>query len=1414
MKKLILFLMMLPLFSFGQIDDYTIRARYELKTDSIFVIGKDTFKLANPLQDNQIMQRVNGTWVNTFITGIQASDVSYNIAGTIYDSTTVQGAITQIGNLFDDSYGGFEHTIFIKNEGSTPIQDAVDLLSVSDTVLLQLDAGIYNETVTITNKNISITGAGHLSTAVNGIIITQNTPGIFQEQKISNLTITETVTLTQGSVADFKFIRMEDVTTVGTMTVTGASNENHLIAIKNGFNNSATTISNCFFSSEHNGWGLGWTLANNAIFQHNAAEINGTCTLVSGTEAYLSGARVLAKPNDPGVSAIYIAPEGSILNTDGNTYSTANVDAVDLSALELQDANSSGSISPKFIITENVDGTIDISNFPINLYNNINHFGKPRRYNITGVDDQVLTNNSSNFISVDFNSGNPILRFDTFDPSNESNIVLIAQRNRRNTELHGYDLNTEGEGKADKINKRLKKEAFFKRANGLILGELPTRYVTSTAGLLYIGASPISLGATNSSTGILDFYAHVAGVYTLNPNGITTQYNNSQYDNGTNLVTMGPNKFKNNFIYRDIDNHDHIFYVIGNEFGTVSLALAEPKPTNLPQIITNNSTYLGRIIVGTGLSTAALIISAFEEKEAASGVIDHDNTGNIKIAGTGVTYGHINSIVQSIYGAKTFNSPVTAPNFISTVATGTAPYATTSTTLNTNLNADLLDGQHGAYYKAELDPLYIADTSNIAFLNTKNTFTKNQTISKIIGGTSTTSDLYLQTTSGIGTIGADMHFLVGNNGATEAMTILNNANVGIGTTSPSKKLDVNGTSIFNGESMFITDDGAQSVYIARTAGSGSAQSMEMYVEDRDFYFNSIQDENTGYHRVNFNISGPAPEKYYSFMNGNVGIGTTAPTAYLHIKAGTASFSPFRLSSGILKTSPDAGDFGFLNDRLYFAITTGPAWKTFAFLTDIYPSAGIALSTGSAWGSSITDNSTNWNTAYTDRLKWDGGSTGLVAATGRTSLGANTIGSNIFTLPNPDAITFMSANANNTVSMLNAADFRTAIGVLSISGSGTTGRFPYFSAPATLSDSPLEWENDSTIFVKFSVIGDTINRSNTAGVDWILSLSNEYQTVSSKNYYGKYGFRIDSDNNLHLDRRNISIKTLPSPSYSNLEIDLSSGNWTLEANLTAATYGSDGSVSDTELKYINTLSSNAQTQLSDKINGSGTANIGTMFTANKTIGNAPILYSSGNAIFSGKINTDNATDATTTTDGSLQTDGGLSVVKSAVIGANIAASTYGSDGSVSNTELLYINTLSSNAQDQIDAITAGSAVLYQLVTLDATAVSNSGSAQTILAAPGAGKEYMIVAIRLKPTVSTPLEVGTQTLQITTGGGAIYSFTNNEIEANSSVRTYNPTQLPVAWTLENTAVTARLSSGTNPTSGDATWAFRIIYKIIDL
>jgi hypothetical protein len=114
------------------------------------------------------------------------------------------------------------------------------------------------------------------------------------------------------------------------------------------------------------------------------------------------------------------------------------------------------------------------------------------------------------------------------------------------------------------------------------------------------------------------------------------------------------------------------------------------------------------------------------------------------------------------------------------------------------------------------------------------------------------------------------------------------------------------------------------------------------------------------------------------------------------------------------------------------------------------SGTIALSFAAGYSLPTNTSQTNWDTAFSERRQWDGGSTSLVPATGRTSLGATTVGSNLFTLTDPSAVRYVRINADNSVSTLDAATFRTAIGAGTGDGTVTsvTGTSPVASTGGT------------------------------------------------------------------------------------------------------------------------------------------------------------------------------------------------------------------------------------------------------------------------------------------------------------------------------------------------------------------------------
>jgi len=83
------------------------------------------------------------------------------------------------------------------------------------------------------------------------------------------------------------------------------------------------------------------------------------------------------------------------------------------------------------------------------------------------------------------------------------------------------------------------------------------------------------------------------------------------------------------------------------------------------------------------------------------------------------------------------------------------------------------------------------------------------------------------------------------------------------------------------------------------------------------------------------------------------------------------------------------------------------------------------------------------TLGTDLAITEGGTGASTASAARTNLGATTLGANLFTITNPSAVTFPQFNADNTVSALDAASFRTAI------GAGGTGAVSSVTASSPL-----------------------------------------------------------------------------------------------------------------------------------------------------------------------------------------------------------------------------------------------------------------------------------------------------------------------------------------------------------------------------
>ena len=434
-------------------------------------------------------------------------------------------------------------------------------------------------------------------------------------------------------------------------------------------------------------------------------------------------------------------------------------------------------------IADNGDGSITVGNGEYHLSTRTD--GKGTNNYIISGGVFSLTDNAQNYLVADYNGGTPIVRvISDVNLINETTIVPIFSVYRSGTVLHSQNWDALGVALANKVHQSIVKTQRYRRESGLGLSEVATRYLSVGSGRVWVGAVPVDIASVLTSTDNLRLYYHSGGVWTLS---VQTQYNNTQYDNGTNLVNLTANRYAVNWIFRGIENQKHVYVVLGRGDYTLAQAQEAVLPA-IPTVISSHAALVGKLIVQNGATTATSIQSAFDVQFSTAtpnahndltgrDVADVHPAGSITFSPTGTYTATTVADGLKQIDEKTPDRSVTNEGQLSTVGT------TNNATIQSNTSGSNVLNIKGAGINVAS-----ASGNNITITGTEvdgSTTNEIQTLSTSSSGTTRTITISSGNSVGIDVADND------NSSTNEIQDISTNGNAGNLTISSGSTLNLN-----------------------------------------------------------------------------------------------------------------------------------------------------------------------------------------------------------------------------------------------------------------------------------------------------------------------------------------------------------------------------------------------------------------------------------------------------------------------------------------------------------------------------------------------------------------------------------------------------------------------------------------------
>jgi len=409
-----------------------------------------------------------------------------------------------------------------------------------------------------------------------------------------------------------------------------------------------------------------------------------------------------------------------------------------------------------------------------------------------------LVDGSTSYIHVDYNGGDPSIHA-TIDKStvNNRNGILLGKVFREGNTLHmvpaGMNI-----AEVPKNTLGYVTQVFGEvvRASGAVISESGTRNLESTAGVLWAGLTRITTDPQDTSgADTYESYIYTGSAWEEFASSTVTNIYYNDITEGS--VELTPNRWGVHWVYIDGDTDGIIMVVMGQGDYTLLQAEAAQPPSSLPDHVADLGFLAAKILIQKDETNFNDVQSAYDTQFTSSGASVHNELSGLQ-GGTADQYFHLNTVEHTEL-TEWIDDAILGSNGDLTVtsATTTAHFSADATLYVKDGNVGIGTQTPTTQLQVEVDTdgeVRIADFLNV------NADPDDAVFISVGVGLATNDGVVLgyNEASNFGYV--SLHGEV----AGDALTIADNGNIGIGTTTPLAVLDIVGQSnaIWGGRNMF------------------------------------------------------------------------------------------------------------------------------------------------------------------------------------------------------------------------------------------------------------------------------------------------------------------------------------------------------------------------------------------------------------------------------------------------------------------------------------------------------------------------------------------------------------------------------------------------------------------------------------